>query len=147
MKNDTKFEEELTCRFKIDILIGSLWPKYILLELQKYRGVIFHYTEEFCKFWRKADLWFQKWHEKFGKFVPEHLKGSKLGLGWYPFVQSRKVMTLEFTEKLCVRSYVLLGQSFERRAYWLTFCFQGYHGIPIPTQAKKIEDSEHLAND
>ena len=72
MKKDTKIEEELTCRFKIDmmnftnfdpstrkskkfVLIGSLWPKYILLELQKYRGVIFHDTEELCKFWRKTD--------------------------------------------------------------------------------------------
>ena len=72
IKNDTKFEEELTCRFKIDILIGSLWPKYILLELQKYRGVIFHDTEEICKFWRKTDLWFEKRLEKFGKFSPEH---------------------------------------------------------------------------
>ena len=55
-------------------LIGSLWPKYILFELQKYRGVIFHDTEELCKFWRKTDQWFEKRHEKFGKFSPEHLK-------------------------------------------------------------------------
>ena len=65
VKNDTKIEEELTCRFKIDmtsqiltralerskkffVLISSLWPKYILFELQKYRGVIFHDTEELC---------------------------------------------------------------------------------------------------
>ena len=62
--------------------IGSLWPKYILLELQKYRGVIFHDTEELCKFWRKTDLWFEKRLEKFGSFLPEHLKVSKLGLWW-----------------------------------------------------------------
>ena len=89
MKNDTKIEEELICRFKIDmrnftnfdqstqkskkfILIGSLWPKYTLLELQKYRGVIFYDTEEICKVWRKTDLWFEKRLEKFGKFSPEH---------------------------------------------------------------------------
>ena len=67
MKNDTKIEEELTCRFKIDMnfrkfdlstqkvyfflfLIGSLRPKYTLFELQKYKGVFFHDTEELCKF-------------------------------------------------------------------------------------------------
>ena len=69
MKNDTKIEKGLTCRFKIDmrnstnfdtstrkcknwlcVLIGSLWPKHILFELQKYRGVIFYDTEEICKF-------------------------------------------------------------------------------------------------
>ena len=40
--------------------------------------------------------------KKFGKFSPEHLKLSKLGLWWDPFVQSRKGMTLKFTEELCV---------------------------------------------
>ena len=87
---------------KICVLIGSLWPTYIMFELEKYRGVIFHDTEELCKFWRKTDQWFEKRHEKFGKFSPEHLKVSKLGLWWDPFVQSRKGMTLKFTEELCV---------------------------------------------
>ena len=59
MKNDTKIDEELTCRFKIDmrnftnfdtstqkpkyffVLISSLWPKYKLFELKKYREVMF----------------------------------------------------------------------------------------------------------
>ena len=68
MMNDKKYEEELTCCFKIDmrnftnfdpsnqkskmffVLIGSLRPKYIMFELQKYRGVIFHDTEELWKF-------------------------------------------------------------------------------------------------
>ena len=86
------------------VLIGSLWPRYILFELQKYRGVIFHDTEEICKFWRKTDLWFEKRLEKFGKFSPEHLKVSKLGLWWGPIVQSRKSMTLKFTEELCVKT-------------------------------------------
>ena len=119
MKNDTKVEEELTFHFKTDmrnftnfdpstrkskksVSIGSLWPKYILLELQKYRGVIFHGTEELCKCWRKTDVRFEKRLEKFGKFSPEHLKVSKLGLSWDPFVQSRKGMSLKFTEELCV---------------------------------------------
>ena len=78
-------------------LIGSLLPKYILFERQKYRGVIFLNTEEFCKFWRKSDQWFEKRHEKFGRFSPEHVQLSKLELWWDPFVQSRKGMTLKFT--------------------------------------------------
>ena len=36
--------------------------------------------------------------EKFGKF----LQSPKLGLWWDPFAQSRKDMTLKFTEELCV---------------------------------------------
>ena len=99
----------MTCHFKIDTRnftnfdpSTQKWPKYILLELHNYRRVIFYDTEELCKFWRKTDLWFEKWHEKFGKFSPEHLKVSKLGFWWDCFVQSRKVMTLNLQ-----RSYVL----------------------------------------
>ena len=118
MKNDRKIEEELTCRFKIDlrnftnfepsarkskkvVLIGSLWPNYVLFELQKYRGVTFHDTEEICKFWRKTDLRFEKTWEIWQIFTRD-LKVSNLGLWWDPFVQSRKSMTLKFAEELCV---------------------------------------------
>ena len=57
---------------KIFTLIGSFWAKYILLELKKYRGVVFHKTEEGCKIWREIDLSFQDWHKEFDKFWPEH---------------------------------------------------------------------------
>ena len=55
---------------KICTLMGSFSQKYIIFELEKYRGVIFHDTEEWCKIWRKTDLWFGKWHEEFGKLSP-----------------------------------------------------------------------------
>ena len=87
---------------KMFTLIGSFWAKYILFELKKYRGVIFHDIEEWCKIWRKTDLLLGKWHEEFGKFSPEHSKVSKLKLWWDPFVQSRKCMSLKCTEELCV---------------------------------------------
>ena len=45
--------------------VFNVWPK-------KYRGVIFHDTEEWCKIWRKTDLLLGKWHEEFSKFSPEH---------------------------------------------------------------------------
>ena len=81
MKNDTKIEEELTCHFKTDmknitnfdpnnrkskkfVLIGSLWPKYLLFELQKYRGVIFHWRvmhilkKNWIVVWKKTwEIW------------------------------------------------------------------------------------------
>ena len=88
--------------YKMCVSIDSLWQKYTLLELQKYIGVIFHDTEEFCKIWKKTDLLFEERLEKFGRFSPEHLKVSKLGLWWDLFVQSRKGMTLKFAEELCV---------------------------------------------
>ena len=49
-----------------------------------------------------TDLWFGKWHEKYGKFLPEHLKISKLGFWWNPLIQSWKSMTLKSTEQLSV---------------------------------------------
>ena len=73
-----------------------------MFELRKYRGVMFGDTEYSCKIWRKTDLGFQKWHEEFGKFSPEQLKVSNLGLWWDPFIQSRKSMSLKFTGELCV---------------------------------------------
>ena len=87
---------------KICTLMGCLWPKYIMFELKKCRRVMFDGTEYWCKIWRKTDLCFQKWHEEFGKFSPEHLKVSKLGLWWDSFVQSWKCMSLRFTGELCV---------------------------------------------
>ena len=53
---------------KIFILMDSFWAKYILFELKKYRGVIFHETEEGYKIWRGIDLLFQNWHKEFDKF-------------------------------------------------------------------------------
>ena len=51
---------------------------------------------------KKTDFWFGKLHKTLGKFSPEHSKVTKLGLSWAPFVQSRKCMSLKFTEVLCV---------------------------------------------
>ena len=74
----------------------------VMFDLKKSSGVIFHGTREWCKSWRKTDFCFQKWHEQFEKFTPEHLKVSRLGHWWDPFVQSWKCMSLRFTAKLCV---------------------------------------------
>ena len=75
MKNDTKIDEELTCCFKIDmnftkfdlstrkslknffVLIGSLWPKYILFEM--YRDVQ-KSTEELSFVTLKGDAKFEE---------------------------------------------------------------------------------------
>ena len=76
---------------KICSLMGCLWPQYIMFELKKYREIMFDDTEDWCKIWRKAYLSFQKWHQHFGKFLPEHLKASKSRLWWDSFIQSQKI--------------------------------------------------------
>ena len=91
----------------ICIFICSYCAKYLMFDLKKYGGVIFHDTEEWCKIWRKTDLLLEKWHEEFGKFSPEHSKVSKLELWWDPFVQSRKCMSLKLTEELCVMTRMI----------------------------------------
>ena len=86
LKRGTKFGDESTCRFNIDIrnltnfdlntqksqktfiLMGSFCAKYILLELKKYKGVIFHGTEEGYKIWREIDVLVQNWCKEFDNF-------------------------------------------------------------------------------
>ena len=99
-KEFDKFCPEHSKFSKMFTLMGSFWEKFILFELKKYRGVIFHKTEEvykiwraidcrgvifhgieeWCKIWRKTDFLLGKWHEEFCKFSPEHSKVSKLEL-------------------------------------------------------------------
>ena len=73
-----KFWHEHLKVSKIFTLMGSFWTKYILFGLKKYRGVIFHDTEEWYKIWKGINLSFQNWHEEFDKFWPEHSKVSKI---------------------------------------------------------------------
>ena len=63
---------------KISTLMGSFSAKYILFELKKYRGVIFHETEEGYKIWRGIDFSFQNWHKELDKFDPSTRKSQKL---------------------------------------------------------------------
>ena len=115
LKIDAKFEEKLVYCFKDWNNFGEIWPdhskfsktctficsccaKYFTFDLKKYREVIFHYTEGWCKIWKKNDLWFGKWKKEYGKFSPEHLRFSKMGLWWDALIQSRKSMSLKSTE-------------------------------------------------
>ena len=101
-KEFDKFWSEHSKASKIFTLMGSCWAKYILFEIKKYRGVIFQDIEEWCKIERKTDFLLRKWHEKFGKFSPEHSKVSKVEIWSDPFVQSRKCMSLNSTAELCL---------------------------------------------
>ena len=78
-----------------------LWPRY-MFELNKCKEFMFDCTEHWCKIWRKTAFGFQKWHEEFGKFSPEHWKVLKFELWWDFFIQSRSCMSLKFTGELFV---------------------------------------------
>ena len=79
-----------------------------------------HWSKVYIAWAKKVHRRYRSWHWKvmrnfkksypvvwnmkleFGKLSPEHLKVSKLGLWWEPFVQSRKCMSLKFSKELCV---------------------------------------------
>ena len=85
---------------KIFILIGSFWAKYMLLEVKKYRQVIFHETEEGSKIWRGIDLSFQNWHKEFDKSWAEHSKVSKVFTLTAPLEQSIYCLRLKSIDEL-----------------------------------------------
>ena len=138
IKNNTNFEEELTCRFKIDMRnfykfwpghskvskictsMDSFWAKYIISELKKYRGFMFHHIEDWCKFEEKLTCGLENDIEEFGKFLPGHLNVSKLGLWWNTVIQSKKLLSLKFTEELCIIAMKNVTK-FEEK---LTCCFK-----------------------
>ena len=57
----------------------NVWAK-------KYRGVVFHDTEQWHKTWINLDLVVSNWHEKFGELSLEHSKVWKIVLLWGLFV-------------------------------------------------------------
>ena len=69
-----KFGPEYSKISKICALMDCFWWKYIMFGVNKYREVMFDGTGYWCKMWRKIDWCFQKWHEEFGKFSPEHIQ-------------------------------------------------------------------------
>ena len=119
MSNDSKSEEELTCQFKSEMRnltnfdlstqnIKNLHFNRLLLTKvyniwaeQVQRSYVWWHSR-LMQSWRKTDLCFEKWHEEFDKFSPEHLKVSKLELWWHRFVQSWKCMSLRFPGEFCV---------------------------------------------
>ena len=72
----------------------SLCAKYTTFDLKRYRGVIFHNTEESCKMWRKTDWWFGKWHEGFSKFSSEHLVWKMTWGIWQIFIRTFESVTV-----------------------------------------------------
>ena len=77
--------------------VCNVWAK------KKYKRVMFNGTKYWCKIWKKIDLCFQKWHEEFKKFSPEHFLNSK---NWdfdgILFIRSKKCTSLKFTDEFCI---------------------------------------------
>ena len=84
-KSDAKFEKKdmrnlvnfhpTTQKSKNFTSMGYFCPKYMRYELKKYRGVIFHDTEQWCKMCINPKP--QKWREELGELSLEHSKSEK----------------------------------------------------------------------
>ena len=91
---------------RICTLIGSFHWKYIKFHLKKYRGVMSHDTEEWCKIARKNHLLFHNCQE-FGEFWSKHSKISKfctsVGCFWpnYKMFQLEKYRRVMFNDVKC----------------------------------------------
>ena len=55
-KNYEKQFTAVTTHKNVQNYYNKKCAKYLMFDLKKYRGVIFHDTEEWCKIWRKTDL-------------------------------------------------------------------------------------------
>ena len=90
LKSDAKFKEKLTCGFKYDMkdLVNFhpttqnsersyFCPKCMRFKLKKYRGVIFHDTEQWCKIWINPDLVVSKMAWRIGWTFTRVLKSLK----------------------------------------------------------------------
>ena len=115
VKNDTKTEVELTCHFKIYMrnftdfdtstqnskkFVFYLAPCDQSIYCLRYKSteeLYFTTLKKYANFEEKLTCGLK---EELRKFSPEHLKVSKLGLWWDPFVQSRGSMALKFAEEL-----------------------------------------------
>ena len=63
--------------------------------MKKYRKVMTHNTEKWCKVCRKTDSWFQKWHKEFDEFKVE-LSPSKKKIFIYFSDSLSKIMKNAF---------------------------------------------------
>ena len=75
--------------------VHEFWAK-------KYRGVIFHDTEQGCKIWKTLTLWFLKWHEELSELSSlKHPKVWKLHIDGLLCPKYILVQLESFRGKIC----------------------------------------------
>ena len=97
-----KFWSEHSKISKTCTLMGWFWPKYIMFQLKRYRGVMFDCTQDWYKVWRKTGLCFQKLTWGIWQIFTRALESLWIRTVMASFVWSWKCMSLRFTRELCV---------------------------------------------
>ena len=88
--------------------MGYFCPKYMRFELEKYRGVIFHDTEQWCKIWINPDLVVSKMAWRIGWTFIRATKSLKILHWWSLFVQIICSFSEKVSEVLCVMTLKVL---------------------------------------
>ena len=87
-----KFTWAVEIFLKFCTLMGSFCKNHLKFQLKKYRRVISHDIEEWCKVQRKTDLWFHSnmtW--RIWWIFTQPLRSLKVSLWWAIFLQSISV--------------------------------------------------------
>ena len=81
--------------------MGYFCPKYVRFELKKYRGVIFHDTEQWCKIWKTLTFWFKNGMRNWGDLSSlEHPEVWKVYIDGLFLPKAYTVSTRNFKKKL-----------------------------------------------
>ena len=90
---------------------------------KKYRGNIFHKTEDGYTISRRIDLLFQNWCKQFGKFWPEHPKVSKIFTLIGSFLANYILFELKKYQE------IIFHETEEGRKTWrvINLLFQNWH--------------------
>ena len=97
MRNLVNFHQ-ITQKSENLFSMSSFCPKYARSELQKYRGVIFHDTEEWCKIW-----------------INPELVVLKMAWGiWWTFIRAPKNLKIFYWWALFCPRYTVSVRKFQR---------------------------------
>ena len=77
LKSDVSSKEKLTCGFKYDMRNLVNLSKVYKVWAKKYKGVIFHGTDHWCKIWINPDVGVSK---------------MAWGIGWTLFIRASKIL-------------------------------------------------------
>ena len=139
LKIDANFEEKPICCFKNDKNSMKFDPsnqktprfplwlfplcKVYNLSPKKVQSSYLHDTEKSCKIWRKTGFFFEEWHEKFGKFSPEHLNTSKTCILMRCFRPKYKMFELKKYRRVIFDGTEYLCKIWRKTK----LCFQKWH--------------------
>ena len=90
-----KFWPEHSKILKICSLMGWFWLKYIMPQVEKYRGVMFDCTQDWYKVWRKTGLCFQKLAWGVWEIFTEALESLQIGTLMASFCLKMKTCELK----------------------------------------------------